>query len=230
MNVQQNHAQDPLLAGFFNTSEAASLVHVSQAVIRGWLNGYSNTRVGSVIKRDFEATSTISFLDLMELRFIKFFRAQQVSIQTIRKVVEKARTAWEVTHPLAMYGSSFMTDRRTIFAQVAEENNDEVTWNMATGQHQLWEVIERSIAKGVKFDPSEYYAESWKPKPDEFSNVVIDPRIAFGRAVVEGTKVPTSVLFQQWKAEENKDSVADWFNVAPEIVTTAVSYEVALAG
>ena len=220
---------DPLLAGFYNTSEAACLVRESPYVIRGWLNGYPNSKSGSIINRDFEGTRTISFLDLMELRFIKFFRAQNVSMQTIRKAVEKARRKWALSHPLATYGNKFVTDRRTIFAQVAEEDDDRVTWDMASGQHELWGVIERSIAKGVIFKPSENYARAWKPKPDEFSNVVIDPRVAFGRAFVEGTRVPTSVLFQQWKAERDKTSVADWFEVDLDVVTTAIDYEVALA-
>ena len=229
INVQKDSIVDPLLAGFYSTSEAACLVQIRPTVIRGWLNGYPNSRLDSIIKRDFIGTRTISFLDLMELRFIKYFLAHKVSIHTIRKAVEKARSEWEIKHPLAMFGNKFITDRRTIFAQVAEEDNDKVTWNMASGQHELWEVIERTIAKGVIFDPSEHYAKAWKPRPGDFDNVIIDPGIAFGRAVVEGTRVPTSALFQLWKAEKDTNCVAGWFNVSPSDVTTAIDYEVAIA-
>ncbi len=221
---------DPLLAGFFTISEAAALVGESQAVVRGWLNGYANSKVGPIVQRDFGGTRTVSFLDLMELRFVSFFRKQGVRMQTLRCAAERARHDWCVTHPLAMSNEKYLTDRCTVFAQAAHDEDDMVTWDMATGQYEMWTVIERSIAQGVVYEPRDDLPISWKPKPNEFSTVVIDPRIAFGRATIEGTWVPTSVIFSQWKAEDrNESAVADWYGVAEEAVKQAVRYELALA-
>ena len=65
MGARSEHS-DPLLAGFFSVADAARLVGVSPALVRGWLNGYSNSQSGPVIDRDFAGTRTVSFLDLME--------------------------------------------------------------------------------------------------------------------------------------------------------------------
>jgi uncharacterized protein (DUF433 family) len=222
-------SQDPLLSGFFSIADAARLLQVSQPSIRGWLNGYANSEAGPVIERDFAETRTVSFLDLMELRFIAFFRSQKVSMPTLRRAAERARQEWHAHHPLALSSSRYVTDRKSIFARSAEETGDQVTWDMATGQHEMWETIEQTIETGVVFDPSTYLAMSWHPRPDQFSNVIIDPRIAFGRPTVEGTGVPTSALFRQWKAEGRKDPVAKWFQVPVEAVTTAVGYELVAA-
>lgn len=228
MGARSEHS-DPLLAGFFSVADAARLVGVSPALVRGWLNGYSNSQSGPVIDRDFAGTRTVSFLDLMELRFIATFRAQRVPMPTLRRAAEKARKDWNVRHPLALSSSKYITDRRRVFEQAAKENEDRVTWDMATGQQEMWETIEETIERGVEFDPRTYLARIWRPMEAQFPNVIIDPRVAFGRPVIEGTRVPTSVLFRQWKAEQDKDVVAKWFGVTRKDVSTAVEYELVAA-
>lgn len=220
---------DPLLSGFFSIADSAHLLGTSQQTLRGWLNGYANSTKGPVIDRDFEGTRTVSFLDLMELRFIAFFRAQKVSMPTLRKAAERARIEWHVQHPLALASSKYVTDRKRIIARSAEETGDEHAWDMATGQHEMWVTIEQTIEKGVEFDPKTYLARLWAPRPGEFPNVIVDPRIAFGRPVVKGTSVPTRTLYRQWQAEGHKAKVADWFDLPEHVIDLAVSYELSSA-
>jgi uncharacterized protein (DUF433 family) len=229
MSARHVQPEDPLLAGFFSIADAARLVGASPAAVRGWVDGYPNSRSGPVVRRDFEGTRTVSFLDLMELRFIAIFRAQRVPMPTLRKAAEKARHDWNVGHPLALASEKYVTDRRNVFAHVAEENEDSTTWNMVTGQHEMWDTIEQTIEKGVAFDPKTYLAKLWHPRPAEFPKVVIDPHVAFGKPTIEGTRVPTGVLFRQWKAMGNKARVARWFDVSPESVAMAIEYELVAA-
>lgn len=225
----RHHHIDPLLAGFFSVAEAARLVGVNAALVRGWLNGYSNSSSGPVIRRDFAGTRTVSFLDLIELRFIAVFRAQSVPMLTLRQASAQARKDWGVSHPLALASEKYVTDRRKVFARAAEESEDQTTWDLATGQHEMWITIENTIEKGIEFDPKTCLAKLWHPREGQFPNVVIDPKVAFGKPVIVGTKVPTSVLFRQWKADGEKNSVAKWFNVSKEAVTTAIEYELVAA-
>jgi len=220
---------DPLLAGFFSTVDAARLVGTHPNSVRGWLNGYRNSTAGPVIDRDFEGSSTVSFLDLMELRFVAFFRAQGVAMPTIRRASNEARKDWGVQHPLALSRDKYVTDRRIIFAKSAGEEGDEVTWDMASGQHEMWDAIEQTIEKGIEFDPKTHLASLWHPKYAAFPDVIVDPRIAFGRSVVKGTKVPTAVLFRQFRADKSKKRVAKWFEVSEKTVATAVAYEIETA-
>lgn len=219
---------DPLLSGFFSIADAAHLLNASAPSVRGWLNGYSNSKSGPVIERDFAGTRAVSFLDLMELRFIAFFRPH-VSMPTIRNAAEAARSEWNVNHPLALSDQKYVTDRKKIFARSAQTTGDERAWDMANGQHEMWITIEQTIAKGVVFDPNTHLAKAWHPRPGEFPDVEINPRIAFGKPVVKGTAVPTSVLYAQWKAEGQKAKVARWFDVSEKVVDVAVSYELSAA-
>jgi uncharacterized protein (DUF433 family) len=220
---------DPLLSGFFSIRDAARLINASPAALRGWLNGYASNAAGPVIKRDFADSRAVSFLDLMELRFISFFRAQGVSMQTLRRAAENARTEWNQRHPLALSSEKYCTDRKKIFAVIAEATGDVRAWDMATRQHEMWATIEQTIDRGVMFDPQTSLAKTWAPHPGDFPDVLIDPRVSFGKPTVRGTGIPTRVLFDQWKAEGHLVQVADWFEVPLEAVKTAVAYELRTA-
>lgn len=223
--------RDPLLAGFYSFSDAARLLGVGHAgKLRGWVNGWPNSGSGPVIDRDFKASPTVSFLDLMEMRFIEYFRSQGVSMPTLRKAAEIARSDWSVQHPFALSKVRYLTDRRKVIAQAAEQTDDRVTWEMATGQYLIWEAVEDSIAKGVVFDPSTHLALRWRPRPGDHPEIVLDPAKAFGRPVVESVGIPSAVLFRQWKAEDgNIERVARLFKIDAQQVDSAIRFELDLA-
>ncbi len=231
MAEQRELTGDPLLAGFYNVRDAARLLGIdSTARLRGWLTGWPNARAGPIVQRQFVDTSTVSFLDLMELRFIDYFRAQKVPLQTLRRAADKARLHWETTHPFALSKSKYITDRRKIFAQSAEEQKDTITWDLATNQLEMWEALESAIARGVEFSPSTDLAERWRPKGSEFPDVIVDPHYAFGHPVIGSRAVPTSAIFSLYKAECGKsDQIAKWFNVTVEHVNQAVQFEIELS-
>ena len=231
MGALHSFSPDPLLAGFYSIREATRLLGVGNtSKLRGWINGWSKSQSGPIIDRDFKQSSTVSFLDLMELRFVEYFRAQGVSMQTLRKASEIARDEWNVQHPFALSDIKFLTDRKKIIAQASKEVDDNSTWELVTGQYLIWDAIEATIAKGVVFDPSTYLASMWIPRPGDHPDIVLDPARAFGKPVVNSAGVPTDALFRQWRAEDgNFDRVARWFALTREQVETAVRFELELA-
>lgn len=222
---------DPLLAGFYSPIEAAHLLGLpSTAKLRGWLNGWPNSDAGPIVERDFKDAPTVSFLDLMELRFIEAFRRQGVSMQTLRKAAHQARREWEAPHPFALSRARYLTDRRTVFAQVAKQENDHVTWDLASGQHEMWDVIEATIEKGVVFDPQSDLARRWAPNPAEFPDVWLDPSVAFGSPALREDRVPTAAVFRMWKAERGMiERVATAFGISVEAAQQAINYEIKTA-
>lgn len=224
----QSAKSDPLNAGFYTIQLASALLDINPRVIVGWMDGYANSNSGPIIDRDFKQTKVISFLDLIELRFVEYFRSQGVSTHTIRLAAQKARQDWDVSHPFALSKAKYITDRRKIFAHIAEQSGDKRTWDLASGQHEMWEAIEGIIAKGVVFDPNTQLATEWRPRP-EYPDVVMNPKVAFGKPALQKHHVPTNVLFQQWKAEGRKSTVAEWFRVPVKEVETAINFELSVA-
>ncbi|WP_197051947.1 DUF433 domain-containing protein [Sphingomonas sp. 35-24ZXX] len=223
--------RDPLLAGFYSIGDATRLLGVSHAAkLRGWINGWPNSKSGPIVERDFKQTATVSFLDLMELRFIEYFRSQGVSMPTLRKAADLARQEWSVQHPFALSDVKYLTDRRKVMAQASKAVGDKPTWELVTGQYLIWDAIEASIAKGVVFDPATHLALRWKPRPGDHPDIVLDPARAFGKPLVDSAGIPTDALFRQWKAEDGSfEKVARWFNVSREQVENAVRFELELA-
>jgi uncharacterized protein (DUF433 family) len=223
--------RDPLLAGFYSIGDATRLLGVSHsAKLRGWINGWPKSKSGPIVDRDFKKTATVSFLDLMELRFIEYFRGQGVSMPTLRKAADMARKEWSVQHPFALSDIKYLTDRRKVIAQASEAVGDRSTWELATGQYLIWETIEASIAKGVVFDPSTDLATCWRPRPGDHPDIVLDPSRAFGKPIVDSAGIPTDALFRQWKAEDGSFArVARWYDISPDQVEGAVRFELEMA-
>ena len=99
-----------------------------------------------------------------------------------------------------------------------------------TNQIEIYEALEQILAKGVTFNPKSALASRLQPLPADCPNVIIDPRIAFGRSVIAPQFVPTETLFSLWKAEDgNYRAIADWFHISREAAEEAVEFELRLA-
>lgn len=222
---------DPLLAGFYTIRDAARFLNTgNQAKLRSWLDGWRSSKLDPVIQRDFEHSATVSFLDLMELRFIQHFRRVGVPLQTLRKSAENARRAWNEKHPFALSRDRYLSNRREIFAQTAEEQGDLKTLNLATNQYEMWAAIEELIDQGLTFDPSSNLAKTWQPRA-EFKNIIMDPHRAFGAPSIKDLGIPTKALLNQYKAEAVRggfERVASWFGIEQSYVEEAVKFEVSL--
>jgi uncharacterized protein (DUF433 family) len=55
--------------------------------------------------------------------------------------------------------------------------------------------------------------------------VTIDPRIAFGRPVVAGTRIPTEEVANRFSAGETLEEIAEDLNVEPEAIQHALRFE-----
>lgn len=224
--------EDGLAGGFYTTREAARILRINSIRrVQGWVFGYANA-AGPVLAGDYAMDSggrVLSFWDLIEVRFLEYFRAEGIPLQTLRKIAVKARSDLGVRHPFAIHNTRFISDRKTIFQRVAREAGDETTLNMANSQYEMYEAIEQSLAKDVVFDPTSGLARQFRPVP-EFADVYVHPRFAFGHPVIGARGIPTAALVRMWKAEDgNSARVAKAFDTDIAQVEEAVAFERALA-
>ena len=229
INIKQNQID----GGFYTLREAARLLrveHVSR--LRGWLTGYPQSNAGPIIKRQYQPISNIhevGFLDLMEMRFVEHFRQQGISLQSLRKAAENARSELQQTHPFASSNLKFMTDRKEVFLHTAKEEKDRFLLNLMTNQIEMYEALEQVLARGVTFHPITGIASTWCPMPGS-PNVIVNPLISYGQPVVAPRYVPTKAIFSLWKAENgNYRDVADWFEISREKAVEAIEFELSHA-
>jgi uncharacterized protein (DUF433 family) len=217
--------------GLYTVPEAARLTRVPPAKIRGWINGYGgrakNDRA-SIIHRQIPVIagkSALGFLDLIEVRFVSWLVGNGVSWQTIRTAADRAREELHHEHPFAL--ARFHTDGKVIFLETQEKTGDRKLLDLTKNNFAMYEVLEQSFRDGIAFG-TDGEASSWRP-PDGDKTIILDPRRSFGRPIDDVSGVPTATLADAYRAEGSFDRVASWFEVPPEAVRRAVTYEMKLA-
>ncbi|HBR68407.1 MAG TPA: hypothetical protein DEA55_03430 [Rhodospirillaceae bacterium] len=232
-NVTKIKKADPLLSGFYTVRDASRLFKIdSQRKIRGWLDGHANSASPPVIERTHNQLgkiNEISFLDLMEIRFINYYRQRDIPLQTLRVAAQAAREELKTTHPFALSGIRFMNERKKIFLETADELGDKKLLNLVTKQFQIYQVIEQILELGVEFD-DDGMAKQFFPNRELAPNVYLNPHFAFGQPVVGDGAVPTSAIFKTYQAEEgNIKKVSTWYDVPEAHIIEAIRFEASLA-
>jgi len=220
--------------GVYSFPEAARLVRTSTQTVTRWLLGYRfPTRSGSGGQSgpifspqlaQIEGYRAIGFLDLVELLFVKAFRDQGVTLQTIRRAAKEAARRWDTTHPFCL--RRFATDGRTIFATVLDDLGEEGLLELTRSQLAFRTVLEpylRQLEYG-----SEYLVNKWWPLGNK-KPVCVDPAICFGRPVVLPVPIPTEIVYEAVGAEQTAQEVAEWYGLPLKSVQAAIEFESELA-
>ncbi|MBM3547771.1 MAG: DUF433 domain-containing protein [Alphaproteobacteria bacterium] len=216
--------------GIYTVAEASALTGVPTRTIRRWSRGYQYSsgetqRVSPPVWTrdlpDIGGRTALTFLDMMEARFIRAFREHNVSWQAIR---EAARIACELFqephHPFTR--GRFRTDGRRIFRRI--ENEGSVRLFDLNLKHWVFaNIVEPSLYRDVSFEDDQ--VAKWFPLFPSKA-IVIDPVVAFGRPVTAREGVPTDVLAASVKANGGSvEHVARWYGVASTTVRAAVRLE-----
>jgi len=214
--------------GLYSVSEASSLTGISPQSIRRWLYGYDS------VSNHYEPlwqpqtlgceSEGLGFHDLLEIRFVDTFREYGVSLQAIRMASLSAKELFESPYPFTC--RNFRTDGHSIFAKVYEATGEEKLIELTKKQYVMREVISPSLYAGIEFQ--EDIAVKWYPIARKKS-VVLNPKISFGKPVIEEFGVPTSALYEAFRVEEDKKFVARIYGVSVGAVSDAIEFEERLA-
>src|SRR6188474_2328243 len=110
-------ARSHLGIGLYSLAEVRRLTGANVSTVRRWVSGD-----GLVPRYLEESEKTLTFIELMEVFFIKMFRDKGVSLQTIRKASEVAAKRFRTDYPFSF--KRFDTDGKTIFATLSKEGRD----------------------------------------------------------------------------------------------------------
>ena len=231
--------------GIYSISEASRLIAVANRDIRRWLFGYhyrktkgdASSRVDipplwttQLVDEHFDE-DVIGFHDLLELRFIRAFMRNGVSLSVVRRCLASARELYGVSHPMSL--PKFMTDGKTIYAEaLSEEMNAASLVDPKSRQTVFKDIIRPSLYAGIEYDGDR--ALKWYPERGLKRNspVVIDPTRQFGAPIIERTGTPTSVLYSSFMAEGGDDHArlvtARVYEASDKDVDAAIRFEESL--
>lgn len=216
--------------GVYSLPEASRLIKVPRKRIRRWMEGYSFKYGGDRYSSDPVIISAIgreagqlalTFLDLIEIRFLDAFLQHGVSMRTIRVASVRARDLLGRTHPFS--AQMFKTDGRSILAEVARGGKKGIPelLNLVKDQWEFQKVVSPMLYAGLQFND---YAEPerWWPMTTK-KLVVIDPTRSFGAPIAEGVR--TQVLAASAHAEGSPRLTSQLYGVSPRAVKHAVQFE-----
>lgn len=207
----------------YSVAEAASYLRLPKSTLRAWLLGQRTFR--AVIDIADRKGRQLSFINLVEAFVLAAIRREHsISLPKVRKAVAYLRRAFDTTRPLA--DEQFVTDGVNLFV----EKFGALVGVTEEGQIHLREII---------LDRLKYIHRDPKGVPEKIvlfpaqgvakGDVVIDPRLSFGRPVLDGIGVRTSILVERFKTGESIEQLAAEYSAAPEAIQNAIRCELPFA-
>lgn len=233
--TSQEPFQTLIGVGLYTPQEAGRLTGIPPRSIRRWLYGYAR-RAGESRRsikavwdgglRPVNGATALSFLDLMEARFVEAFRRHGVAWPVIRRASQGASEALQIDHPFST--RRFRTDGRRIFAEWIEESGEATILDIVRDQYAFHQVISRTLYDGIEYGSSEHPVRWYPTWPRRV--VVIDPRRSFGRPILEREGIPTEVLARAAAIEGSEQIAAQSYGVSVSSVKAAIEFEQGRAG
>ncbi len=223
---------DPREMSAYRLKDVAYYLHLPPSTLRSWVKGQAYKTKGG--DKWFAALISpppeggLSFMNLLEGHVLVALRRQRfVPMQRIRVALDGILLRdTAARHPLAT--RTFATIGKTLFV---EEAGRHVTHD---GQAAFGEYLDLYL-KRIEHD-TDGMAERFYPFPRSFAgqanaprSVVIDARLAFGRPVLSGTRIPTAVIAQRLVTGESPEEIAEDYNRKVGEILDAIRWELAPA-
>lgn len=241
MRFQIYGGRDPREVPAYTVGSAAYLLNISPSTLSKWVVGRrsraSNPQalpVPSIIERP-DGTALLSFTNLIEAHVLASIRRRHgISLTRVRRAVDYLRDLYpDSHHPLAE--RQFQTDGVDLFI---EHLNQFVNVSCG-GQIALRELIKAYLQRierdengmPVRLFPfsriasEDFDASVLREQP---RTIVIDPRLSFGKPVLEGTNIPADAIASRYKAGDTIEDLADDFALDQVKVNEAIRYSLRL--
>ena len=217
----------------YGVAEAAHYLLVPRATLRSWVAGMSYGSDGErrFFKRVIHPAATspvaLSFINLIEAHVLAAIRRRhRVDMPAVRRTIDFLKREFGSAHPLADH--KFETDGVNLFIS---HYGDFISVSQG-GQLAVREFLEahlRRIDRDDKGFPLRLYPFTRVDETEQPKNIVIDPFISFGKAVITGTGISTDIVAERFKAGESADELASDYGCVREKIEEAIRCELSLA-
>lgn len=213
----------------YGINEAAHYLGIPKATLRSWVLGrHYPTGVGKqffrpIIELPDKDQRLLSFVNLVEAHVLDAIRrAHGIALWRVRKAIDYLKKQLDSRHPLAE--QRFVTDKVDLFVEMFGQ----LVNISQEGQLAIKELIEahlRRIERDCFGLPIRLYPFTRQRKPDEPKIIVIDPHISFGRPVLAGTGIATTIIAQRYKAGESIEELAEDYGRSRSEIEEAIRCE-----
>ena len=196
--------------GIYDLVEAARIIKRSPDTIGGWTKGEPPLHP---VAHD----RILSFRDLISLWVISELFKRGVPKRHIRSGRDYVAKQAETKHPfahrhLAAVGAGFFSK--------LDRSEDWV--DAGKGGQGSFQMVIQNLIQPIEYRP-DLHAAKWRP----MRGILLDPAIQAGAPCIEGTRIPTTLVFKLNKAGEHKEDIAEDLRLDVAQVSTALEYELA---
>ncbi len=213
----------------YGIPEAAGYLRLPVSTLRAWLLG-QRYRVGDqpkffkpVIDIADRKERQLSFINLVEAFVLAGIRREhEIPLPKVRKAVDYLRRTFNTTRPLAH--EQFETDGIDLFV----EKMGSLIGATQEGQIQMRDIIRdrlERVHRDPKGVPEKIVLFPARRENAESADVVIDPRLSFGRPVLDRFGVRTAILAERFDAGDDIDVLAREYSAPPEAIQNAIRCE-----
>ncbi|MCB9666115.1 MAG: DUF433 domain-containing protein [Alphaproteobacteria bacterium] len=196
-------------------SDAARIVDVPRATVHSWVNGRAGAGGdrGALIAP--ASPRALSFTNLVELHVLRAMRrVHRVSMANVRDALATLAQRIPDPHPLAT--QDFLTDGQDLFIE-ALGRLEKLSNTQQLGMHEHLRLhLDRIERDEVGL------ARRLYPFMGDERSIVVDPRISFGRPVIEGTGVPIENVAERFDAGESEAELSADFGLSLEQIRQAL--------
>ena len=213
----------------YGLSEASHYLGIPKATLRSWVLGrHYPIEAGKqffrpIIELPDKEKRLLSFVNLVEAHVLEAIRQRHgIKFWRVRGAVEYLERHLDSRHPLAE--QRFVTDGADLFV----EQFGRLVNISREGQLAIKELIQtylRRIERDSAGFPIRLYPFTRERKPDEPKTIVIDPYISFGRPVLAGTGIATTIIAQRYKAGESIEELAEDYGRPTSDIQEAIRSE-----
>jgi uncharacterized protein (DUF433 family) len=213
----------------YTLAEAARYLRLPAATLRSWLLGRQyptadgSGRFPPLIHPASKRPPLLSFSNLIEAHVLRALRTEHgVPVKALRGALTYAEKELSIDRLLlrpelcAEAGKMFL-DR---YGQLIE-----LTASGQLAMKQLFEQHLKRVEWGESKFPVRLYPFLSAASPSEARPIVIDPRISFGRPVVQRKGISTLAIAERIDAGETVEDVANDYDLGPSEVEQAILYE-----
>jgi uncharacterized protein (DUF433 family) len=217
--MEKTTAKDLRYQPLYSSTEVGRYARLNPGIVRSWTR--ANDGKAIVVPAAKNSLAPLSFINLVEFHVLNALRrTHRVPMQKIRKAIEYGKRTYNVEHPLAEL--DLETDGSEVFVRELGFSVDASRGGQIALPKVLAEYLRR-IERDPKHIPIKFY-----PLPRELSPkvIVVNPAIAYGRPVIEGTRITTITVFERYGGGESLSDIAFDYDLDIAVVEEALRCEI----
>ncbi len=214
----------------YGLAEAAEYLRLPLSTLRAWLLGQPYRDAGGspkffrpVVEIADRKERRLSFINLVEAFVLAGIRREhEIPLPKVRRAVDYLRRTFKTRRPLAE--EQFETDGVDLFV----EKMGALIGATQEGQMQLRDIIRarlQRVHRDPKGIPEKIVLFQGPRSAPRSADVVIDPRLSFGRPVLDQLGVRTAILAERFDAGDDIDVLAREYEASPEAIQNAIRCE-----